>query len=297
MIATAPISSLNRSMNSSAPKTEKFAVTTSRGFESWLARTGGSFAISTYQAGKFFLFGLNADRRLSVFERTFPRCMGIGVSPRSRSILLATHYQLFRFENLLPEGASSEGYDAVYVPRLSWITGDLDIHDVAFGADGRPVFVNTLFNCLAAASEGYSFRALWRPPFISKLVPEDRCHLNGTALENGVPRFVTAVSQSDVADGWRDKRRDGGIVVDVSGSGILARGLSMPHSPRLHDGRLWLLNSGAGEFGFVDMKSGKFESIAFLPRLCARHGHHRRPCHHRSVPGARKPDISGAPAR
>jgi uncharacterized protein (TIGR03032 family) len=85
------------------------------------------------------------------------------------------------------------------------------------------------------------------------------------ALENGVPRFVTAVSQSDVADGWRDKRRDGGIVVDVSSSGILARGLSMPHSPRLHDGRLWLLNSGAGEFGFVDMKSGSFESIAFCP--------------------------------
>ncbi|MGQ0486421.1 MAG: DUF4915 domain-containing protein, partial [Hyphomicrobiales bacterium] len=144
---------------------EAFAITTSRGFESWLARAGGAIAFTTYQAGKFFLLGLKSDGKLAVFERTFARCMGLGVSGDSRSLLLATQYQLYRFDNALPRGTAQGAHDAVYVPRLSWITGDLDIHDVGFGGDGRPVFINTLFSCVAAASDGWSFKPLWRPPF------------------------------------------------------------------------------------------------------------------------------------
>ena len=143
--------------------------------------------------------------------------------------------------------------------------GDDDAHDVAVGADGRPVFVNTLFSCLAAPSEAKSFRPLWQPPFISRLLPEDRCHLNGLAMENGAPRYVTAVGETDVADGWREKRVGGGIVIDVPAGAVAARGLSMPHSPRLHQGKLWLLNSGTGELGSVDPASGRFEAVAFCP--------------------------------
>jgi uncharacterized protein (TIGR03032 family) len=248
-----------------SPAPEKFAITTSRGFEAWLSRMGGSLAFTTYQAGKVFLLGLKPDGRLSVFERTFPRCMGLGVSHDGRSLLLATHYQLFRFDNAVTAGTTPDGHDALYVPRLAWITGDLDMHDVAFGPDQKPIFVNTIFSCLATASEGYSFRPIWQPPFITKLAPEDRCHLNGLAMENGVPRYVTAVAASNVADGWRDKRADGGLIIDVTHNEIVAQGLSMPHSPRLAEGKLWLLNSGAGEFGFADVKTGKFESIAFCP--------------------------------
>jgi uncharacterized protein (TIGR03032 family) len=245
---------------------EKFALTTSRGFTSWLARAGGSIAFTTYQAGKLFFLGLREDGKQWVHERTFARCMGLGVSDDARTLLLATHYQLYRFDNVLPQGASATGgVDAVYAPRMAWITGDLDIHDTGFGADGRPVFANTLFSCLAQTSEGFSFREYWRPPFISKLAPEDRCHLNGMAMENGRPRYVTAVSRSDVGDGWRDRRRDGGVVIDVNDGRIVCEGLSMPHSPRLHDGRLWLLNSGAGEFGFVDLDKGRFVPVAFCP--------------------------------
>src|SRR2546423_9071396 len=140
---------------------ETFALTTSRGFESWLHRSGGAVAFTTYQAGKLFLLGLRPDGKLSVFETTFARCMGLAVSSDSRTLLLATQYQLYRFDNALPSGSLQEQRDAVYVPRLSWITGDLDIHDVGFGADGVPVFVNTLFSCLATASDGWSFRPQW----------------------------------------------------------------------------------------------------------------------------------------
>ena len=224
-----------------------------------------SIAFTTYQAGKIFFIGLKPEGRLAVFERTFSRCMGLGISADARSLLLATHYQILRFDNVVPAGDKHGEHDAVFAPHVAWITGDVDAHDVAFLADGRPVFINTLFSCLATVSDGFSFRPLWRPSFISRLAPEDRCHLNGLALEGGHPRYVTLVANSDVADGWRDRRADGGMLIDVASNDVLLKGLSMPHSPRLHDGRVWLLNSGTGELGFLDRSHHKFEPIAFCP--------------------------------
>ena len=245
---------------------EKFALTSSRHFPEWLAATGVSLAFTTYQAGKLFLLGVRPDGRLSVFERTFARSMGLGVSADGSSLVLATQFQIHRFDNILPAGQfSPDGFDAIYAPHAGWVTGDVDAHDVGFASDGRPLFVNTKFSCLAAVSDSHSFRPIWTPPFVSRLAPEDRCHLNGLALEEGRPRFVTAVSRSDASDGWRDRRADGGVVIDVERNEIVAEGLSMPHSPRLYDGRLWLLNSGAGEFGFIDPQSGRFEALAFCP--------------------------------
>jgi uncharacterized protein (TIGR03032 family) len=247
-------------------KQEKFALTTSRHFPQWLASTGGSLAFTTYQAGKLFLLGVKPDGRLSVFERSYPRCMGLAVGKDGRSIALATEFQIQLFDNVLEAGQeSADGYDSVYAPHAGWVTGDLDVHDVGFGADGRPVFVNTLFACIAAVSDSHSFKPLWKPGFISRLAAEDRCHLNGMAMEGGRPRYATAVSRSDAADGWRDRRRDGGIAIDVATGEIVIEGLSMPHSPRLHDGKLWLLNSGTGEFGHADLDRGRFEPIAFCP--------------------------------
>jgi uncharacterized protein (TIGR03032 family) len=245
---------------------EKFALTSSRHFPEWLAATSMSLAFTTYQAGKLFLLGVRPDGRLSVFERTFARSMGLGISADGRSLVLATQFQIHRFDNILPAGQfSPDGFDAIYAPHAGWVTGDIDAHDVGFAPDGRPLFVNTKFSCLAAVSDSHSFRPIWTPPFISRLAPEDRCHLNGLALDEGRPRYVTAVSRSDASDGWRDRRADGGIVIDVERNEIVAEGLSMPHSPRLYDGRLWLLNSGAGEFGFIEPQSGRFEALAFCP--------------------------------
>lgn len=252
-------------MSDAAPA-EPFALTSSRHFPEWLAGTGASLAFTTYQASKVFFVGVKPEGKLSIFERTFARSMGLGVSADRQSLLLATQHQIYRFDNVLPKGSTSaEGYDAVYAPHASWITGDLDVHDIGFGAEGRPIFVNTLFGCLATVSEGHSFRPLWRPRFLSKLAAEDRCHLNGLAMRDGAPAFVTAVSQSDVADGWRDRRRDGGVVIDVASSETILGGLSMPHSPRWHEGKLWVLNSGTGEFGHVDLSIGKFVAAAFCP--------------------------------
>ena len=241
----------------------KFELLPSRQFPEWLAEHRLSLAFTTYQAGKLFLVGLQPDNRLSVFERTFSRCMGLWSD--GQTLWMSTLYQLWRFENALAPDQLSQGYDRLFVPQAAYTTGDLDAHDLGVDASGRPVFVNTLFSCLATVSETKSFRPLWQPPFISRLAAEDRCHLNGLAMRSGSPAYVTAVSESDVADGWRDWRRDGGVVIDVPTKEIVGRGFSMPHSPRVHEGKLYLHDSGTGRFGTLDPTSGIFTEIAFCP--------------------------------
>jgi uncharacterized protein (TIGR03032 family) len=238
-------------------------LTGSRQFTSWLREQKVSLAFTTYQSGKLFLIGMQENGRLSVFERTFNRSMGL--CGDAQTLYLTTLYQLWRFENTLEDGQHRDGYDRLYVPRLAWTTGDVDAHDVAVDGSGRVVFVNTLFSCLATVSDRHSFVPLWQPPFVTRLAPEDRCHLNGLAMENGAPAYVTAVGKSDAHEAWRDHRRNGGVVIDVRTNQIVLEGLSMPHSPRAYRGKLWLLDSGNGEFGYADLKRGKFESVAFCP--------------------------------
>lgn len=221
-----------------------------------------SLAFTTYQAGKLFLIGLQSDQRLSVFERSFARCMGMWSD--GHTIWLSSLYQLWRLENVL-SAPSADGFDRIFVPQTAYTTADLDIHDLQVVDKGRPAFVNTLFSCIATTSETKSFRPLWKPSFISRLAAEDRCHLNGLATRNGQMAYATAASESDVADGWRDWRQDGGVVIDISADSIVGRGFSMPHSPRWYRDRLYLHDSGTGRFGTLDPHSGTFTEIAFCP--------------------------------
>ena len=268
----------------SAPPAKEAAEPTysiSPGFSAFLGKKRIALAISSYQSGKFYLLGQNVDGGLMVHERFFRKAMGLCV-PEKDTILLATLFQIIKFKNALDPGQQINNlYDACYVPRELFVTGELDVHDIGMLADGRPVFVNTLYNCLATPSTRHSFTPIWKPPFVSKIVKEDRCHLNGLAMEDGAPRYVTAVSKSDTIDGWRDRRFDGGIVVDVQTGEIVIGGLSMPHSPRLYRGKLWILNSGTGEVGWIEpctsAGDAKFEVLAFCPgfvRGLAFHGKH-----------------------
>ncbi|HEY9690956.1 MAG TPA: TIGR03032 family protein [Oculatellaceae cyanobacterium] len=246
--------------NQSTPQLELMG---SRQFTDWLAEQRVSLAFTTYQTGKLFLIGLQPEGRLSIFERTFNRCMGLWGSPDR--LYMSSLYQLWRFENILETGQIHQGYDRLYVPQVGYTTGDIDTHDIAVDDSGQVIFISTLFSCIATISEKYSFVPLWQPPFISKLAAEDRCHLNGMAMKQGHPAYVTAVSQTDVADGWRDRRQNGGCVIDVESKEVIVSGLSMPHSPRWYRNQLWVLNSGTGYLGTIDINSGKFEPVTFCP--------------------------------
>lgn len=236
-------------------------VTCDGQFTRWLAAHDVSLACTTYQTGKLLLLGRKPDGRLAGFERNFTHAMGLWAD--GQTLWMSTQYQLWRMENLLRPGEIHQGHDRLYVPKTGTTTADLDIHDVAVEASGRVVFVATKFNCLGTTDERYSFAPLWRPPFISTIAPEDRCHLNGMAMDEGRVRYVTAVSTTDVKEGWRERRGDGGVVLAVPGGEVVASGFSMPHSPRVHRGELWVLNSGMGWLGRV--VRGKFEPLVFCP--------------------------------
>ena len=225
----------------------------SRGLAGWLGQHRLSLAITSYQSGRIYLVGSDPQGRVSFFERIFERAMG--VVGNAQRIYLGGLYQLWRFENVLRPNEVIHGqFDKCYVPRNAQTIGDLDIHELGIRKNGKVVFVNTKYSCLAELSQTHSFKAVWKPTFISKLAPEDRCHLNGLAMVDGEPKYVTAVCRSDSVDGWRDRRKDGGVVIDVTTDEIVCEGLSMPHSPRWHNGRLWLLNAGSGHLGWVDFE-------------------------------------------
>jgi uncharacterized protein (TIGR03032 family) len=238
-------------------------VLASRHFPDWLAQQPVSLGITTYQAGKLLLLGHKPDGSLAVFERTFNRCMGLCAAHDAQTLWMSTRFQLWHLENMLGQGQVVGEFDRLYVPRVGYTTGNIDVHDLVVDSDGQVIFVNTLFSCLATISPRYNFDVVWRPPFLSRVSAEDRCHLNGLALRDGMPRYVTMAGRTDVVDGWRDCRREGGCVMDVTTNDSLVEGLSMPHSPRWHREQLWLLEAGSGWFGRVDLDRGRFERVAF----------------------------------
>ena len=242
-------------------------ISTSRGFIDFLATNRLSLALTSYQTGQLMLIGPLLDGRLSVFQRNFVRAMGLWASPQR--LYLATIAQIWRLENVLGAGQLATQqqlhYERLYVPRASHTTGDIDAHEIGVDAKDGLIFVNTKYSCLATTDPVHSFRPIWKPSFISKIAPEDRCHLNGLAMKDGAPKYVTAVSRSDVVDGWRERRHEGGILIDVETGRVVTEDLSMPHSPRLNAGTLWVLDSGRGYLCRVDPDTGKAEQVVFCP--------------------------------
>jgi uncharacterized protein (TIGR03032 family) len=203
----------------------------------WMVEERVALAFTTYRAGRLFLLGLDAEGRLAPFERQFDRTAGF--CAHGRQLYLGTSHQLWRFDDVLEAGGDWHGHDRLYAPRVAWTTGAVRTHDVAVDGRGRVVFVNTLFSCLATPAEGHSFAPVWRPPWVSALAPEDRCHLNGFAVgEGGRPAFATVVARTDEQAGWRGRRGDGGVVVRLPDGKVALSGLSMPHSPRWHGDHL-----------------------------------------------------------
>lgn len=245
----------------------EFKMIASRHFAAWLYDQQVSLAF-THPPLKLFLVGLHKNGELSIFERTFPRCLGIAAHGTD-TLFLSSRHQIWRLENSLPAGQlADDTYDKQYIPRKTYITGGVGTHDVAADYEGNVLFINTRFGCLAKVSDHYSFTQVWRPKHLSSLpdvIPGDRCHLNGLAMKDGNPAYVTSVSETAHYDGWRDRRKGTGVVIDIPADEVICRGLSMPHSPRWYRDQLWLTNSGTGEFGKVDMGSGRFAPLAFAP--------------------------------
>ena len=171
---------------------------------------------------------------------------------------------LHRAHDIAPQVAPVGTHDGCFAMRQSRYTGNIHGHDLAWGKDGLWV-VNTLFSCLCTLEDGFSFVPKWRPSFVTELRDQDRCHLNGLALQQGEPKFVTIVAESNAPAGWRSNKATGGCVLEVPSGEILACGLSMPHSPRWFNNRLWVLDSGRGSLATIEVQSGSVTVVDKIP--------------------------------
>jgi uncharacterized protein (TIGR03032 family) len=240
------------------------AVHTSN-FSALLRQLGASLLVTTYQAGKLVLVR-DEGYHLNAHFRGFPAPMGMALD--GDRLAIGTKMQVWEFVNVPAVAAKLEPtsrHDACYLPRSSHFTGNIQIHEMAWGAGEELWVVNTRFSCLCTLDRSASFTPRWRPSFVSELEPSDRCHLNGLGMVEGKPKYVTALGETDTMGGWRENKAKGGVVIDVDSGEVLARGLSMPHSPRCYAGRLWVCESGTGTFGFIDPHTGRYEPVAETP--------------------------------
>jgi uncharacterized protein (TIGR03032 family) len=241
-----------------------FHYTQTDNFPALLHELGASLVVTTYQANKL-LVARAAGAGLSTLVRTFDRPMGLAV--RDGRLALGCREQVWFLRNapdIAPRIEPAGRHDACFLPRSCLVTGDISIHELAWAGDELWA-VNTRFSCLCTLGPDYSFAPRWRPPFVTALSPDDRCHLNGMCLVGGAPKYATALGTSDTPGGWRADKPRGGCLMEVTLGEVIGRGLSMPHSPRWHDGRLWLLESGTGQLLLADPATGRREGVAEVP--------------------------------
>jgi uncharacterized protein (TIGR03032 family) len=250
--------------NRTPPPPVAFHYTQTDSFVALLHELGASLLISTYQANKLLAVRASGDG-LSTLVRTFDKPMGLAVD--ARRLAIGTRKEVWFLRNatdIAPRIEPAGQHDACFLPRSSHVTGDIGIHEVAWAGD-ELWLVSTRFSCLATLSPDYSFVPRWQPPFISALAAEDRCHLNGLTIVDGQPTYVTALGTTDIRDGWRADKPHGGCLMNVPSGEFVTRGLCMPHSPRWHDDKIWVLESGTGGLVLVDRDTGRRETVIALP--------------------------------
>jgi len=228
-------------------------------------RLNCSLAISTYQAGKLVFISPKDEHTIVQLPRHFEKLMGIAAHPDQDKLALACKDEVVVFANspglATHYPRSPHKYDALYMPRTTFHTGPLDIHDLSFGKEGKLFAVNTLFSSIVNIDDEYNFSPYWMPPFVDALVSEDRCHLNGMALKDGLPKYVSAFNEGNTPQSWRDKITETGVIYDVETNEKVIGGLGMPHTPRLFNGELYTLLSATGELIKIDVNKGTYDVI------------------------------------
>ena len=231
-----------------------------RYFLSWLKQNKAGLVVCSYKSNAIFSMGCTQNLKtgndmISLWITNSMRPMGATYDEERKKLWVGSCLQLWQYYNQGKKKTDREmlpDFDAYFIPRRMHTINDIDVHDVSVDGNGDPYFVSALFCCICVPSDSASFKVYWRPPWVSKTAAEDRCHLNGLCMRNGKPRYVTSVARTDIRGGWRDHRNNGGVVWDIVENKLICKNLSMPHSPRFHNGKLWLLESGTGYFGYVD---------------------------------------------
>jgi len=244
----------------------RFEISYDHSVSELLFELQSTIVISTYQAGKVIFINAKDRNSLNQTPVTFKKPMGIALMDNKMAIATLDELHLFSNSESLAKNFpySEKSFDALYLPRATYYCGETDLHDLHF-AKGGLWAVNTKFSCISSYDINYSFTPRWKPPFITSLVPLDKCHLNGMATIDNVPAFATALGRQDVAGSWRKNITNGGVLMKVPSGEVVLENLAMPHSPRMIDGELYLLQSASGEIIKCDVENKSFEVIYKIP--------------------------------
>ncbi len=254
--------------NNSAQALAPFSCTYSSHVPDLLFKLQCSIAISTYQAGKIVFISALDENKIVQLPRTFDKPMGIAQDYEKDKLAIACKDEVVVFANSPGLAAhyptAPNKYDALYMPRATYHTGYLDIHDLNFGEDGKLYGVNTLFSSIVKIDEDYNFTPIWKPNFVDAVAAEDRCHLNGMAMLNGEPKYVTAFGKGNSFQSWKENITTSGVIIDVETDEIIVEGLAMPHTPRIFNGDLYTLLSATGELIKINKENGTYEVVVKL---------------------------------
>lgn len=251
--------------SSAVPEMADFSSVHTTTLAEFLKQAQLSVLVTTYQAGKLIVLREDANK-VNTHFRIFPKPMGL--AGQAGGFAIGTLNEIREYRNVpavAPKIEPAGKHDGCYLPRDRHVTGNIDIHEMDYDADGTLWFINTRFSCLCTLDRDHSFVPRWRPPWVSGYAPEDRCHLNGLAMRDGRPRYVTLLGQTNTPGGWRENKRSGGLLMDLADERIIADGLCMPHSPRWYRDRLWFLESGYGSLSTIDPHTGEKTDICVLP--------------------------------
>ncbi len=262
-----PSSSISTA-NTKASTLPPFAYTTSPELPEILEQLDCSLVISTYQAGKL-LFIASDGESISLLPRNLDQPMGLALNGNQLAVAcMHDSYVLVHDPRMAADYPHNppNTYDTLFMPQSHYYSGTTHLHDIGWHSDGSLVAVNTLFSCLCRIGGEHSFEPIWQPDFITELRPEDRCHLNGMAMLDGQPKYVTAFGATNQKEAWRESKYQSGIIIDVESRKIIAENLPMPHTPRIftdQNGKpqLYVLFSATGELACVDVNSGKYTII------------------------------------
>ncbi len=247
-----------------APTAEPIGWSVRGDFAAILERLGLSLVLSTRPNHVIFLGSVEGSLTVTATLMSQP----LGLAAETGRIAVATLRSIVIFANAARLAEHYPGkrgyYDAFFIPRTIYFTGECQMHDMAF--EGSAVIgANTNFSCICRVDGSFSFTPLWRPSFISQLRAEDRCHLNGFAAHGGELYYLTALAATDTEAGWRNAPHSAGILIDARRDVILRSDLCLPHSPRLINNELYVLSGGEGELLRVDRGTGDSTVMTRLP--------------------------------
>ncbi len=243
-----------------------FSASYSPNFAELLVQLNCTIAVSTYQAGKVVFISPQDEEKLTQLPRTFKKPMGIALKDDRMAVATSSEVIIFKGSEDLAKAYPGKPsvYDMMFMPRATYYTGGVDIHDLHFGED-KLWAVNTSFSCICTIDDAFSFTPHWKPKFIDKLASEDRCHLNGMVMQDGKPLYVSALGSGNTFQSWRENITAGGIMVHVPSGEIILRGLAMPHAPKIYDGKLYCLLSAKEELICIDPEKGTYEVVKKIP--------------------------------